>query len=414
MTTQQINRWRVFGAGWVINFFVSAAAIFSVVSKPMTQLRGWSMTDFSLAFSVYTLFLAIFGIFSGRIADSYGAKKNMYVGAVLFGAGWFLTGRCETLTQLYLVYGVLAGSGGGIIYNAVIATTLRWFPDKRGKVSGMLLASAAIGPFTLAPMAAVILQQVGIVHTFEILGALFFIAISAVGWMMDSAPVGYRPAGWNPTPTEVSAASGSDFEWKEMVSAPLFYLLLLIFICASTAGTMMINSTSVIAQTQIGVAATVGALAVSVSTLSNFIGRLSFGAIYDKVGGFKALLLSLGMTIVALLLLGAAKTMPLFLACVVLLGFAFGGLLVVFPPITGKYFGIKNLGVNYGIMFLGYAGGSFVGPRISSYFMDTTGSFALAYKSAAALAALGVVLIILIMLKSESKKALKETIQKAV
>lgn len=400
----QVNRWRVFGAGFIITFFVSAAAIFSVVSKPMTQLRGWSMTDFALAFSIYTLFLSIFGIFSGRIADTYGAKKNMYVGAVLFGAGWFFTGKCETLTQLYLVYGVLAGTGGGIIYNAVIATTLRWFPDKGGKISGTLLAAAAIGPFTLAPFAAVILGKVGIVSTFEILGAIFFLAISAVGWMMDSTPAGYRPEGWNPEPvaaTSTGMNTGRDYEWKEMISSPLFYLLLVIFICASTAGTMMINSTSVIAQTQLGVAATVGALAVSVSTASNFFGRLSFGAFFDKIGGFKSLLISLGLSIVALLLLGFAKSMPLFILCVILLGFAFGGLLVLFPPITGKYFGTKNLGVNYGIMFLGYAGGSFVGPRLSSYFQDTTGSFAMAYISAAALAAFGAVLVLVIMARDK-------------
>lgn len=405
MVSKKFNRWRVFAGGWIINFFVSAAAIFSVVSKPMTKLHGWSMTDFSLAFSIYTLFLSVLGIFSGRIADKYGAKKIMYVGALLYGAGWFFTGKCETLTQLYLVYGVIAGSGGGIIYNAVIATTLRWFPDKNGKVSGLLLAAAAIGPFTLAPFAAVILGKSGIVGTFQVLGTLFFIAICAVGWMMDSAPANYKPEGWNPSNTTANTASGSgkDYEWNEMIATPLFYLLLVIFICASTAGTMMINSTSVIAQTQIGVAATVGALAISVSTLLNFIGRLSFGVIFDKMGAFKALLVSLVITIIALMLIGTAKALPMFLVCVIMLGFSFGGLLVLFPPITSKYFGSKNLGVNYGIMFLGYAGGSFVGPRISSHFLDTTGTFSAAYISAAALAALGAILTIILMINEKKK-----------
>lgn len=407
MVSRKFNRWRVFAGGWIINFFVSAAAIFSVVSKPMTKLHGWSMTDFSLAFSIYTLFLSLLGIFSGRIADRYGAKKIMYVGAVLYGAGWFFTGKCETLTQLYLVYGFIAGSGGGIIYNAVIATTLRWFPDKRGKVSGFLLAAAAIGPFTLAPFAAVILGKFGIVGTFNVLGSIFFIAICAVGWMMDSAPANYKPEGWNPNNNTPNTASnsGRDYEWNEMLSTPLFYMLLVIFICASTAGTMMINSTSVIAQNQIGVAATVGALAVSVSTLLNFIGRLSFGVIFDKIGGFQALLLSLAITIIALMLIGNVKALPMFLICVIMLGFAFGGLLVLFPPITSKYFGTKNLGVNYGIMFLGYAGGSFVGPRISSYFLDTTGSFSAAYLSAAALAALGAILTIIMLIKDKKKSS---------
>ena len=402
MAEKKVNRWSVFGAGWVIIFFAASAAIFSVFAKPMIGLRGWTMTDFSLSFTIYTLFLSILGIFSGRVADAYGAKKNMYVGGVLFGLGWFFTGKCETITQLYLVYGVLAGSGGGIVYNAALTTALRWFPDKRGKVSGMLLASASVGPFMLAPFASVLIERFGVVTAFEVLGVLFVVGIAAVGWMMELAPAGYQPEGWTP-PTGTQAAAGRDYAWQEMLRAPLFYTLLVIFICASTAGTMMINSASVIAQTQLGVAATTGALVVSASTLSNFVGRLSFGVIYDKLGGFLALLVSFALTIAALLLIGTAQTMPVFLVCVVLLGFAFGGLLVVFPPITSSSFGAKNLGVNYGIMFLGYAGGAFVGPRLSSYFLDATGTFNLAYLSAAGVATFGVVLAVLLMVKQRQK-----------
>ena len=404
MAKKPVNRWAVFTAGWIINFFVASAALFSVFAKPMTMLHGWSMTNFSLSFTFYTLCLCLLGIFSGRIADKYGAKKIIYAGAALYGAGWFLTGRCDNLLQMYLVYGVMAGSGGGMIYNSTIATTLRWFPDKKGKISGLLLAAAALGPFTLAPITSFLVEKFGVAHAFEILGILFFIAISAVGWLMASAPAGYKPVGWNPLPTEANSAVEKDYEWKEMLSTPLFYTLLLVFICASTAGTMMINSASVIAQTQIGVAATIGALIVSVSTLSNFAGRLSFGVIYDKIGGFKALLFSFGLTIAALLMIGTAKSMPLFIVCVVLMGFSFGGLLVVFPPITANHFGTKNLGVNYGIMFLGYAGGSYVGPRISSHFMDTTGSFYMAYFVAAAFSALGAAMVAMLMIKAGKKQ----------
>lgn len=410
MASKPVNRWSVFGAGWIIIFFSASAAIFSVFAKPMTSLYGWSMTDFSLSFTIYTLFLSILGIFSGRVADAYGAKKNMYVGGFLFGLGWFFTGQCETLTQLYLVYGVLAGSGGGIVYNAVLTTALRWFPDKRGKISGLLLASASAGPFTLAPLASVLIERFGVVTAFEVLGTLFFVGIAAVGWLMELAPAGYRPDGWTPPANSGLTNEQTEYTWREMLATPLFYLLLAVFVCASAAGTMMINSASVIAQTQLGVAATVGALVVSVSTMANLVGRLSFGVLYDKIGGFKALLVSFALTIAALLFIGATKTMAAFLVCVVLLGFAFGGLLVVFPPITSLSFGAKNLGVNYGIMFLGYAGGAYVGPRLSSSFLDKTGSFELAYLSAAGLAGVGAVLVLLIMLRQrQAVKAAAES-----
>jgi OFA family oxalate/formate antiporter-like MFS transporter len=403
------NRWMIFIGAWIITFFIASSAIFSVFSTPLSRLHGWSLADINLSFSIYQLFLGVVGIFGGRYADKHGAVRLMYIGGLLFGAGWFLTGSSSSIPMLYLTYGVLAGTGAGTIYNATLATALRWFPDMRGKISGCLLAAAAFGPFVLAPATNALFARVGtdaagVTTTFRILGAMFFVCIAAVGWLINRAPADYQPAGSsakvshaaNPV-KKAPLSSTRNYEWSEMLRTPIFWVLFVTFMCAGTAGTMMISSTSIIAQTQIGLSSTVGALAVSVSTISNFTGRLTFGVLIDKLGDFKALLISLLLSSLALLLLGTATGSGLFFTCVVLLGFAFGAPLVVFPPITSRNFGSKNLGINYGIMFLGFTCANYVGPKIAASFKDATGVFTGAYFTASGIAAVGALIVITII-----------------
>lgn len=296
MATSQktTNRWLVFSSAWVIIFLVASIAIFSVFSEPMTTLHGWSSADYNLAYSLYTLIFAIVAIFAGMITDKFGVKWLMYVGGLLFGLGWFLTGSVTTIPMLYLTFSLIAGSGAGMMYNSALVTAMRWFPDKGGKISGLLLSSAAIGPFILSPVAAIIIEQYGVLNAFRILGVVFTIGIWVVGWLLDSAPTNYRPKGWTPPAADQqkSPVSTIDLNWKQMLKTPLFYLLFLTLVAASTAGTMMVSSASVIAQDQVGLTATIGAVIVSISTLSNFVGRLSFGVIYDKFGSYIALLIN--------------------------------------------------------------------------------------------------------------------------
>ncbi|WP_099302254.1 L-lactate MFS transporter [Bacillus sp. Marseille-P3800] len=397
------NRWLIFSAAWLIIFLVASIAIFSVFSEPMTSLHGWSPSDYSLAYSLYTLIFAIVAIFAGIIVDKYGARPLMYVGGFLFGLGWFLTGSVTTIPMLYVTFSLIAGTGAGMMYNSALVTAMRWFPDKGGKVSGFLLSSAAIGPFLLSPFSAWLIEQVGVTSAFRILGIIFAVGIFAVGWLMKSAPKGYQPPGYTPPQQTSGSTNIINLNWKEMLRSPIFYLLFLTLVFASTAGTMLVSSASVIAQVQVGMTAAAGAIIVSVSTLSNFVGRLSFGFIYDRFGSYASLSLNLIMTIAALLLMTMASNTVFFTICIILLGFAFGGLLVVFPPLTKTTFGDKNFGMNYAIVFLGYSGGAFVGPRIATYFQETTGSFTTAYVIAAILGGIGLALVALILYLNRRK-----------
>lgn len=394
------RRWAVFAAAFLIIFVIAGVAIWSVFGKPLEVLHPeLDATVRGNAYTIYTFVLAFCGIFSGRFADRYGSRPLMYVGGILFGLGWALTGFVSSPVALYLVFGVMAGGGCGIVYNPCLATALRWFPDIRGKASGVLLASAAIGPAILSPVASSLSgSSMGPAGTLALFGAIYAAVCLGLGWLITAPPAGWTPAGWVPSPAQAKA-EGHQFTWRQMIAAPLFWLMFVTFAFAATSGTMMVATLSSIAQYQLSDAfggdatalAAFGAVAVSISTLSNFVGRISIGALFDKVGGYVSLFVIFAMTIVAMLglaLFGGA-VVP-FVASVIILGFAFGGVLVVFPPLTGANFGMANLGINYGIMFVGYAVGGFIGPRLATSLFSTDSGYTRTYVGAIIIAVIGV------------------------
>ena len=180
-----------------------------------------------------------------------------------------------------------------------------------------------------------------------------------------------------------------------MVQTPIFWVLLMMFIFANAAGTMMVSATSPIAQNQIGLSAMDAALGVSLMTLFNMFGRISFGFIYDKLKGWHSLIFVLVMNGLSMIMLTMAHTYIYFIICIALVGFSFGGLLVVFAPMVKIIFGFQYYNRNYGLIFIGYGIGAFIGPKISASFCDMTGSYVMGYIGSALLAAIAIVLVII-------------------
>lgn len=394
------RRWVVFAAAFAIIFVIAGVAIWSVFGKPLEAVHPELSAEVrGNAYTIYTFALAFCGIFSGRFADRYGSRPLMIGGGLLFGAGWALTGIADSPIALYLVFGLMAGGGCGIVYNPCLATALRWFPDIRGKASGILLASAAIGPAILSPLASGLSAgALGPQGTLVAFGLGYATICVLLGWLIVAPPQGWVPAGWEPTPGQAAAAGGQT-DWSRMLRQPVFWLLFVTFAFAATSGTMMVSSLSSIAQFQLKVAfggdaaalAAFGALAVSISTLSNFVGRISIGTLFDKVGGATSLFVIFAMTILAMLGLALfGGNVVAFVASVIVLGFAFGGVLVVFPPLTGSTFGMANLGTNYGIMFVGYAVGGFIGPRLATSLFSADTGYLRTYIGAIVIGLLGV------------------------
>lgn len=282
-----------------------------------------------------------------------------------------------------------------MIYQACLPTALKWFPDKSGSISGLVQAGAACGPFIMSPIAQMLIDNYGAQSACKILGIIFLIGVGLVAWMIVPCPDGWTPEGWVPSTEQSKELNTKDYNIPQMVKTPIFWILLLMFIFANAAGTMMVSATSPIAQNQIGLSAMDAALCVSLMTLFNMFGRIAFGFIYDKLKGWNSLLLVLVINGISMLMLTIADSYIYFILCIALVGFSFGGLLVVFAPMVKIIFGSKYYNRNYGLIFIGYGIGAFVGPKISASFYDATGSYVMGYLGSAILAALAIALILI-------------------
>ncbi len=395
MRITKATRWRVFAGVWIQSLFTSATAFFSLFALPLCNQFNWSSSDFSMAYTIYMFIYCAVGFIGGILAEKLQPRVAIYIGLTLFAGGWVLTGFANSIPLLYIFYGVIAGAGAGMIYPACLPTALKWFPDKSGSISGLVQAGASFGPFIMSPVAQTLIDLYGAQMACKILGIVFLIGVGVVAWMIVPCPEGYTPEGWVPSKEQNKELNTKNYNIPQMIKQPVFWVLLLMFIFANAAGTMMVSATSPIAQNQIGLSAMDGALCVSLMTLFNMIGRISFGFIYDKLKGWNSLILILIINGISMLMLTIADSYLYFIVCIALVGFSFGGLLVVFAPMIKIIFGSKYYNRNYGLIFIGYGIGAFVGPKISASFYDATGSYITGYLASAVLAALAIGLILI-------------------
>lgn len=399
------NRKFIFSAAFIIIFCCSASAAFSVFAGPLQEATGASAPQVALTLTIYQTFMAMFGILSGKIVDKSGPKKLMYVGGFVFGLGWLLTAFASNLGMLYVTCGIIAGAGNGLLYNPSINTALKWYPEKRGTMSGVLLGAASLGPLVLAKVGAILCNQFG-TKGFIYVGIAYWILVWLVGWLMRAPEAGWKPEGFNQT-TTVNVSQVKDFTPGEMVHSSRFWLMLALFSVACTSGIMMIGSLSGIAQVQLQMTAIAASNFVIVNCLSNFCGRLIVGKLCDKLGELKTLFGILVLTIISLFGLRMATTPAVFVIFLIILGGSFGGVLVVFPPLTSKSFGVKNLGINYGIMFFGYAIGALLGPQIAANAVNKdlgTSAYSQAYVVAMGVAVIGILITTYLIKASKNSK----------
>lgn len=402
-TKSVVNRTVVFTAAFFIIFVCSGSAAFSVFVTPLTQATGATAAQVLITLTIYQFVMSLFGVISGKIVDVFGPKKLVYIGGLVFGIGWALTSVASSLPMLYLSYGLLAGAGNGLLYNPAINTALRWYPEKKGTMSGILLAAASLGPLVLAKVGAILCAQFG-TQGLIFIGVFYFVLVCLVGWKMTAPEPGWAPEGFT---AQAAASAGIDYTPQEMVKTGTFWILLVLFSIACTAGIMLIGSLSAIAQTQLGMTAVTAANMVVINCLSNFGGRLIVGKLCDKIGELKTLSIIFVLTIVGLIGLKIATDQIMFIIFLVILGASFGGVLVVFPPLTNKTFGVKNSGINYGIMFFGYSIGALIGPQIAARSLDKAlgvAAYSQAYVIAAIVAVVGLGITAVLIAKQKKEE----------
>lgn len=359
-----MNRWIVVFGAVLIQLCLGAVYAWSLFNQPLVEKFNWEPADVVFTFSITILVFSIFTIIAGKIQDKIGPRWVATAGGILLGVGIMLSSQATTITQLYLFYGLIGGAGIGTAYVCPLATCLKWFPDKRGLISGIAVAGFGAGALVFKPLILSFLA-VDVSTTFLYLGIIYLVAVVFGAQFLVVPPAGYCPEGW--TPPAAAAGGGQDFSTGQMLGTLHFYLLWVMYLFGCTAGLMIIGLAKDIGEKLVGLSAAEAANAVVVVAIFNAAGRIIWGTLSDKLGRMNSLLAMYALAAVAMFLM-SSMTMGYgsYLGLCSLIGFCFGGFLALFPSLTADYYGTANVGTNYGLIFLAYGTAAILGPKVGT------------------------------------------------
>ncbi len=388
-----INRWGILAAACLINLCLGSIYAWSVFAAPMAAHLGLATGDLAIVFIIANGVGPITMIFGGKITGRIGAARVIQIGGAMFGLGIALSGYSGSLGALILWYSLVSGLGLGMAYGCVITNTLRFFPDKRGLVGGVLTAVYGLSSVLVPPIANGLIASFGVLAAFKIVGLAFLVIIGGASLVTRQAPADYRPEGWTPSAVQATTLKANK-DWREMLRDPVFYTMITLLMCGAFYGLMIISQASPIAQNLIGVTPAVAAVCVSVLALFNMAGRIVAGYISDHFGRVNTLTVMLAISIVGFVLMMNAGQgqLWLFMTALSIIGISFGSFMGIFPGFTADQFGARHNGVNFGIMFIGFAVSGLLSPTVLNAIHRAQGSYCYGFVACIALAVLGLAL----------------------
>lgn len=377
----------------LIQLCLGAIYAWSVFTKPLVE-AGWSKAQTQGVFAAGLATFAVIMVIAGRIMPKLGPRVVAMAGGVALGLGYLLAGLVggTSFAGIFIFIGIVGGAGIGLAYVVPIAVGMRWFPDKKGLITGLAVAGFGFGALLWVKLAdswAQLLANQGLSNTFIIYGIIFLVAVVLGSIWMKYPPEDWKPEGWSPPKQEGgSKLTGAiDFTSGEMLKTPQYYMILFTFVFGASAGLMSIGLMKLFPMDALQAngfekeaASIIAGTAMAIFySLANGIGRIAWGAISDKLGRKMSIILMMGIQgIVVILFQWMAGTPALLYLGATLIGFNFGGNFALFPTMTADTFGTKYVGMNYGWVFLAYGIGGIFGPMLGGTLGDM-GNFPLAF-----------------------------------
>lgn len=380
------NRWWVVIGAILVQLCIGGVYTWSLFNQPLADAYGWESNSVYLAYSIVIFIFAFTTIISGRLQDKFGPRKIATIGIVLYSAGLMLTSTAESLWQLYLYYSLIAGVGIGFVYVCPLSTCVKWFPDKKGFITGIAVGAFGLGGFLFNSFIQTFIESVGVSRAFFYQGIIYMI-IGLIGAQLLRKPK------INTSEVSDKIINDNEFTVTQMIKTKSFYLIWFIYLTGTITGLLVIGLAKDIGMDVAGLAPEIAANAVALAAIFNALGRITWGILSDKLGRLRVISVMFGLTAVAVGLLSTiTPNTRLFFSIVAIIAFCFGGFLAVIPPLTSDYYGIKNLGANYGLVYQGYGIAALVGPMLISL----AGGFKPAFLIAALLTIVGLILSLLV------------------
>jgi OFA family oxalate/formate antiporter-like MFS transporter len=396
------NRWLIAMAGIVMQLCLGTLYGWSIFAKPLMAAHGWSNPQVTLVFTIAVGIIGLSAAVGGYILDTKGAKLVATIGGVLFGLGIIITGlgdQIGSLLTIYLGYGVVAGIGLGFAYITPIATLVKWFPDKRGLITGLAVMGFGLGALFMTVFSPGMIASMGTAMTFYIFGAIFLVGVIGGAQMMIEPPAGYSPEGWTAPVKAPGTSSGMTL--GEAFQSKYFYLLWAMLFVNVTAGMAVVSQAAPMAQELLP--ATMSAaekakqagLILGLFAIVNGLGRLFWASLSDKIGRRTVFMIMFASQAVVFYLLTTVTSITMFIVLASYIYLCLGGGFATMPAYAADVYGTKFVGRIYGWKLTAWSAAGVVGPMLFAKLRQSSGNYEQAFLITAVALAVALILPVL-------------------
>lgn len=404
------KRWLIAAAAVVMQLCLGTVYAWSVFKKPLMTAHGWSETATQATFMILMAVIGTAAVFGGTLVDKKGPRYVATIGGILFGIGTLLTGVADkmgSLFLLYLGYGIIGGIGNGFGYVTPIATLIRWFPDKRGLVTGLAVMGFGAGAFFMGQVAPEMVISMGVAKTFYVWGFIFLILVTGSAQLYKNPPQGWLPAGFKPSAAKGKSAEES-IPFNEAIKTRQWWMLWGMLFLNVSAGIGLISQLSPMAQDilknaiegqpspdQIKAIAITAGTVLAIASIFNGLGRLIWSWLSDAVGRKAVFAIMFISQAILYMLLPQISNIILFGIMASYLLACYGGGFATMPAFAADTFGPGYIGRVYGTMLTAWACAGIAGPLVFARVKEATQNFEGALFTAAGMLIVGFILAVL-------------------
>jgi MFS transporter, OFA family, oxalate/formate antiporter len=370
------NRWLLAGGGVLIQLALGSVYAWSVFRDPLMKKFGWSISEVTWAFSIAILVLGFAAFLGGLWMSRVGPRTVGIAAGICYGLGVASASlSAGRIWVLYLGYGVLGGLGLGLGYIVPVATLVKWFPDRRGFITGLAVAGFGAGALLTAPLAATLILQVGVMQTLAILGIAYLIMVVAGASVMQNPPDGWAPEGWHPSAKKQSQRGTPEFALQEALSTWQWYALWAILFLNVTAGISIISQAAPMAKEISGVPPLVAAGMVGIISIANGAGRLLWAWLSDAIGRRNVFFIMFLVQAALFFLMPSQREFTILVTLCFIVLSCYGGGFGTMPAFAADLFGPRWIGSIYGLMLTAWGFAGVFGPLLTARIREVTGSY---------------------------------------
>ncbi len=370
------RRWGIAAAGFLLQMALGAVYAWSVFKTPLTKQFHWSTPDVTLTFTICIFVLGVSAFFGGLWLNKTGPRTVALTGGFLYGLGVFLASfSADKLWWLYLSYGVIGGVGLGFGYIVPVAVLVKWFPDRRGLITGIAVGGFGAGALVTAPLATRLIQSVGVLKTFAWLGGAYLVVTMATGYFMENPPPGWKPAGWKPSALQSSQRAAADYTLGGALGTWQWWALWLLLFLNTSAGISLISQESPIFQELTRATAIVAAGMVGIVSIGNAVGRVFWAWMSDFLTRRWTFAVMFAMQVALFWLLPSLASVAIVTVVSFVILMCYGGGFGTMPAFAADYFGSKNVGPIYGLMLTAWGCASAFGPLLIANLRQASGAY---------------------------------------